>query len=497
MRRLEPSPRRPFQRLRWQLTLRYMATTCLATILLEGTIFALLIAIVLGAPALPGALQRRLAAAAVRLTPLLAPPVPDRAKADVWLQTLSVNLSSIAGVVLEFSTRDDGARAAVVDSRGRVVSAIPPSVFPVGGSLAEHLPSRDQDLVTAALAGEWDTRKLSRRAIDLSLSAVAPVRDAAGRVRGAAYYRIQPLHDDGAGTRAFFTAMVNSALLVGVFSGISGALAGFLTARRLTVRLGAIEAAADSWAEGDFAARAPEAGDELGVLAARLNRMAAELRDLLSLRQDVATLEERQRLARDLHDTVKQQVFATAMQVGAARALLARDPAAAQERLDVANELAHQAQQELTAVLSALRPVSPGLGTLPELLRSHATAWSRRTGIVLTLAVDDAPAVSETIANALLRIAQEALANVERHAGATRVTVSVTCGDDSTLRLAIRDDGVGFVPDRVSRRADGGGLGLATMRERAEALPGGALAVLSAPGAGTVVQVSVPLDTPQ
>ncbi len=286
----------------------------------------------------------------------------------------------------------------------------------------------------------------------------------------------------------FLEQLLPSALVLALSSGVVAGISGYLSARRLAWRFDAMTQAADAWARGDFTAMAPEAGDEMGMLANRLNRMAAELRDLMALRQDVATLEERNRLARDLHDTVKQHLFAASMQIGAAKALLPAQPDQALARLDAANDLAQQAQRDLTAVLQELRPVSAQGAPLAILLKGHVSDWSRRNSIPTTFESDELPPLSPEATNGLLRVAQEALANASKHSEATRVEVSLRRDDAGGVRLLVRDNGRGF--DARQRRLCGGeGFGLHTMRERAQGLPGGRLQLLSTPGAGCCIVV--------
>src|SRR5205807_4599506 len=126
-----------------------------------------------------------------------------------------------------------------------------------------------------------------------------------------------------------------------------------------TRRLKNLTAAASRWSRGDFSTPAEDTSeDELGQVTQQLNLMAEQVQNLLQARQKLATLEERNRLARDLHDSVKQQVFAVAMQIGATRLLIQRDTAAAEVRLNEAQKLVRQAQQELTSLIRELRPVA-------------------------------------------------------------------------------------------------------------------------------------------
>ncbi len=168
--------------------------------------------------------------------------------------------------------------------------------------------------------------------------------------------------------------LLPSALLVIPATALIGMLLGFVTAHSLTGRLQRLTEAATAWGQGDFDRLAHDtSSDELGQLARHLNHMAIQLQHLLETRQELATLEERNRLARDLHDSIKQQVFATAMQVATAQALLPHDPEGAQAHLAESQRLVQQTQQELTGLIHELRPAAlegrfaihsqPGQGT--------------------------------------------------------------------------------------------------------------------------------------
>jgi signal transduction histidine kinase len=156
---------------------------------------------------------------------------------------------------------------------------------------------------------------------------------------------------------------------------------GAFITRRLVRRLQPMIEATGAWARGDFEAVARVSGeDELAALAEHLNKMAGELSTLVALRQELAASEERNRLARDLHDTVKQRLFATTMQLGAARTLLPRHPEKAEAHLVQASELVGGSQRDLMAILRQLRP-SAQRESWTERLSREVEAWSTRTGI--------------------------------------------------------------------------------------------------------------------
>ena len=267
-------------------------------------------------------------------------------------------------------------------------------------------------------------------------------------------------------------------------TGLIGALFGFLTARNLTRRLSTVTQAADSWSRGDFTAVALDPSqDELGQLSRRLNRMAEQLQNLLQTRQELAAVEERNRLARDLHDAVKQQVFATAMQVGAAKALLPDNPTAAATHLAEAEMLARQSQQELTTLIRELRPVALNDQGLVATLRHYTADWSRQNNVRVEFRVRGERPLPLATEQALFRIAQEALANIARHSRATVVELHLVWLNGK-IELTISDNGQGF--DQA--QPPPGGLGIHSMRERAEGL-GGQFTLTSQPEQGTEVKV--------
>jgi signal transduction histidine kinase len=223
-------------------------------------------------------------------------------------------------------------------------------------------------------------------------------------------------------------------------------------------------------------------------LARRRNeQLLEELRAAQRQVQELAVVEERNRLARDLHDSVKQQVFAIGMQLGAARASL-DEQAEAFAHVVEAERLARQAGQELTTLIRQLRPAALERKTLAATLQQLAGEWSRQSNIPVQVRLEGAAALARPAEEALLRVAQEALANAARHSGATAVEISLVgeaaAGDGPPARsasLTIADNGRGFDRSTVAK-----GVGLDSMRERLEAL-GGRLTVESEPGKGTRV----------
>jgi NarL family two-component system sensor histidine kinase LiaS len=255
---------------------------------------------------------------------------------------------------------------------------------------------------------------------------------------------------------------------------------GHLASRGLVRRLEDLDRVAEVWGQGDLTATVrDDSPDEIGQLARRMNLMAQQIQDLFQVRQELATSEERNRLARDLHDSVKQQVFATTMTLGTAKTLRERDPEAAWEMVAEAEDLSWEAQQELTGLIHELRPVDLEGKGLAAALQEYGSRWSRQTGIEVGVTLRGEGIAPPAVEQALFRVAQEALANISRHAEAERVQIALACSEGS-LVLEIADDGRGFDPALVHDK----GLGLRSMRERMEALDG-ELTVESTPGTGT------------
>jgi len=200
--------------------------------------------------------------------------------------------------------------------------------------------------------------------------------------------------------------------------------------------------------------------------------------------------EERNRLARDLHDSVKQQIFVIQTAAATAQARFNNDREGASTALDQIRNSARDAMTEMEAMMDQLRSAPLENAGLVDALKKQCEALGHRTGAKVEFTLGDIPA-NETLPpgshQAFLRVAQEALANVGRHARASNVTVSLG-SNSGLLELRIKDDGAGF--DKFQGRR---GMGIENMRERAKEF-GGEFDLTSSPGIGTVVAFSVPPD---
>ncbi|WP_439903151.1 sensor histidine kinase [Microbacterium azadirachtae] len=217
----------------------------------------------------------------------------------------------------------------------------------------------------------------------------------------------------------------------------------------------------------------------------RAQHEAAQLHDeLVATQREAGATRERTRLARDLHDTIAQELSTIVM-------LARTDPAAEGPRPDRTAQIEQLAQHSLTElrrIVAALAPADLDESALAAALDRMLDALHDETGVAARLEVaPDLPALATPTEVALLRVAQSALANVRRHARAQHVVV-VLEADEASVRLRVQDDGVGFDPDV---RPSDASYGLAAMRSRLRE-GGGELTVHSAPGAGTTIDAVMP-----
>ncbi|HEV2237856.1 MAG TPA: sensor histidine kinase [Ktedonobacterales bacterium] len=498
----------PLRRLRWQLTFSYILITLVAALTLQ---VATTVMGVVAPPKVTYATPAQILTNAMTFTEVpqlagfLSQVPPDRHALGVWAEewaqgfTFSkqgfepesaTTLAAPTGIPPEsFGARD--VALAILDADGNVLASAGGATSPIASVLASA-PAQ-QAIHSALTAG---AKPLGDKPMALAdgrtVAAVPVLAGRAGPVLGALVVAAMLLQGPAPVTTpvlpqvaAALKAALPTGLALVLLASVVGTLFGVLASRGITHRLRRIALAADAWSRGEFQTTVRDTGrDELGQLAADLNLMAGQVQQLLAARQELAVVEERHRLARELHDSVKQQLFVMTMLVGAARTAVAEVPEAART-LAEAEHLAGQTQQELTALIHTLRPVALSGQGLGAALRALVDEWSQQTGIAAEARVAGEPALPTAAEQALFRIAQEALANVARHSGAAAVTVTLAPGPAGDLTLGIQDDGHGFDPQR-----QGSGTGLAGIRERAQEL-GGTLFVYSG-GHGTRVEARLP-----
>ncbi len=253
-----------------------------------------------------------------------------------------------------------------------------------------------------------------------------------------------------------------------------------------------------------------ETGDEIEELANEFNQMTQNLRrarseleawahelerrvqertdQVVAQKQQLAVLEERQRVARELHDSIAQLLFTLTLNLESAQAFLRKDPSRIPTLLERAHHTAKTATAEVRAMIYDLRPVALKQGELPETLREEFAGLAARTGITIEMQADGLEEIPPAVEDALFRIASEAVNNAVNHGKPSHVVVQLTRADHQ-VGLMVTDNGAGFDPTLEFPAH----YGLKTMRERARGL-GGEVTIESSIGGGTTVRAEIPLE---
>lgn len=220
---------------------------------------------------------------------------------------------------------------------------------------------------------------------------------------------------------------------------------------------------------------------------ASLQRLSTNNTELAAKARMSAVVEERQRLARELHDAVSQQLFAISMTATAVGRTLDHDFDKAKRQVKLIEEMAAVAQSEMRALLLHLRPVHLEGKKLSEAIPELVEEMRAKVLMEISLDMEEDLQLSKGIENHLFRMVQEAMSNTLRHAKATKMDISLQKRGEA-VRLAIRDNGVGF--DVLAKKHTS--YGLVSMEERVNEL-GGSMNVASAPGKGTRIEIRVPI----
>jgi len=368
----------------------------------------------------------------------------------------------------------------VVGVDGRVLASTDTDVMPEGSVLSRHVSAIGMDVVRAAIRSKVGNKPIVVLDQEQRLYAALPLFTQHRQLAGI-LLTVHVLPSYGQVVVALFLLLWPTlALIIGAVV-IVGALFGSFMARWLVRRFTSVTQAAECWSQGDFSATiADRSGDELGVMARQLNAVAGRLERLLRERQDVAVLEERHRMARELHDSLKQQLFAGIMQIWSAQLLLDTNTSAVKQQLATVEHLLGQAQQELSTLIYQLRPLALVEKPLAEALRDYCEQWAHQHSMTLELDIEEV-ALSLNADETLFRVTQEALSNIARHSGASTVQLHLLNQQEQVI-LTITDNGQGFDLEQVG----GQGIGLQSMRERMEMLQG-TLSIASKRGHGTQI----------
>lgn len=391
--------------------------------------------------------------------------------------------------------------ALLIAPDGRVLASTYPHRYPPAMLVSTLLPQHAQD-IAAALNGKRHNGSMLDPAGPVAY-ALETVWGQAGHPLGAVYVQLPIMLQDTSGAALWqpgLTLLIISTLVLLLVIVPLSMLFGFFTTRPMIRRLRDLGVAFARVAGGDYSRRIVGIGeDEIGHLERQFNLMAQQLATSLAherlLSEQNVRLAERARISRDLHDSVKQHIFAVSMQIGAALSHLERKPENTRQHLQNAGELTYQAQQELNKMIYELRPAAQAIAQAPEAaretesvdaLRAYVVNWGRQNQLPVNITIVETLMLPPDIQIELLRVAQEALSNIVRHSQATQVHFSLT-SEQTQVVLTISDNGCGFDP---SSRLHSG-VGLHSMRERMEEL-GGSCEIVSQVNQGTCVTARVP-----
>jgi signal transduction histidine kinase len=407
------------------------------------------------------------------------------------LTITDLNILQIGDFHVQARTEGRGSTI-ILDHEGILLGLNNPSLVPgaVVGQPFDRgtFPGLDGAL-TAALNGEVDPERIfvTLEPHERFYFAIPVTDEDDQEVLGAVIIYMEHLQTANDIPETLTQLLGRSVLILLMATAVVGTIFGALTARGMVSRFEQVSQVTDAWSQGDFPEFIEDSiGDEISQLAVRLNNMAEQLQQFLKRSQEMAVSEERNRLARDLHDSAKQEALAASFHLGTALTLFERDPASAKSHLVEADNLVDSVRVELTDLIHELRPPSMNGGNFDEMINEYVIEWAHQTGIEAALKVEGFIDLSLEIKQTIYRIMQEALANVTKHSSADRVDVMLRCGENS-VGFCISDDGVGF---DSQQHCDG--MGLDSMRERVESL-NGSLSIQSQPGQGTKICITIPI----
>ncbi len=402
----------------------------------------------------------------------------------------------------------DSERIIIFDRNNRVLSSTDEKRFKVGTELTtEKLVGFDDQFLSTFSSWNEDVA-FEDTALPIRYTVVeddhigqSVIFNMQGDVVGGIYYRAFDatewfLLNETLESLAF--GLLGATIIAVIVSGVMGSL---LT-RSFGQRFARLNRATVALADGDFEQRVLVTGhDEIDQVGVQFNVMADQLTNqMLELRQlaernallaeearALAALEERQRLARELHDAIKQQLFGLSLTAGSIRYLMTRDPNKAEQRLNQLAEQSRDIYSEMDRIIHQLRPAALEDRGLAAALQELASKWEAQHDLPITLQITGARELPFVMEQALYRVCQEALNNIKRHAEASQVSLTLEYDLDD-VRLNIHDNGKGFdsstfLPTKA--------LGIRGMQERVSEM-GGEFTIKSQLQQGTTIIVAIP-----
>lgn len=482
-----------YNRFRWKLTFSYMFASVLAAILvtLLGTFIGVFV--FYQTPLWKLVISQETLNLTPQIREEMRNPSNHRAEITTWLSNLSDGLGDPkqfrkTGFSFSLDKTELEVKLLVADINGRIIAKVPEKLE--AESLQDILSPETQKLFELARKGETNPELLAVTENSNSTTAIVPIFDEDGKILGLMMSQIRLPFNFSLLVKNVFEELLPNLAIITFFALIFGAIFGFLTARKLTKRFQTFSTAATAWESGNFNETIIDnRKDELSRLAFRLNQMALELKNLFVIKENLATLEERNRLARDLHDTVKQQIFAANMQLSAAQEIFEQDKTKAQNHMFEAKKLVKDVQRELNLLINELRPICHSKEDFNENLKNIIKDWNRQNQVDLKSEIEELDELDSKTQHQIICILQETLSNIARHSEASKVEVILKKVDDKKVLLTISDNGKGF---DISKNSVG--MGLQNIRERCDSLNNGKLEISSKKNTGTSFEISWSID---
>ncbi|UCH59683.1 MAG: sensor histidine kinase [Anaerolineales bacterium] len=495
---------RPFRRLMWKLTLSYTAVTVgslLIVILFLGYLLFSRIFIPLDIYNSVAGPQEWIRIVRENDSPIwneiLSQEPIDTGLISKVLQESNLNITDIEILQLgdfQLRMRTVGqASVLIVDPNGILLGTSNPKIVTddeVGQPLDTGILPDLERVLKNALLGRVDPEHVfvTLEPHERFYFAVPLMDETNQEVLGAVIANVERIPTSNDIPANIWILFVRSLLIFLLAAGVVGTIFGAKTSSGMVMRIEQVSQVTNAWSQGDFSTFIDDSqGDEISQLAVHLNHMAEQLQQFFKKSQEMAISEERGRLARDLHDSAKQEALAASFHLGTALTLFERDPENAKKHLLEADSLVDSVRSELTDLIHELRPPTMNGARFDETVNEYLIEWAHQTGIKASLSVNGDGEMPLEVKQAIYRIMQESLANVARHSSAENVEMALSF-QDHLIEFSVRDDGVGFDP--LEQHA---GMGLDSMRERAQAL-NGEFSIESAMNQGTMVRLTFPVD---
>lgn len=493
--RVKPLRYNRFQSIRWKLTLSYFLVTIAALIVVELVVLVGINQFIAERTMkTPDELYMDLKTGSFyQLGQRYLSQLPaDTAGLKSFLEQIDVTNTDIRAIqigdfLLNVSTTDV-LYVFYTDAKGTLIDSVPQNFLQeteIGDPIQlQEIPGLEGPF-NAALTGVQSRDRLIQQQSDNVLVGAIPIvqQGNSGKQVGVLAFVHKSQFNEIMDWPTIARQVIISLIFITLFTGILGTIFGFFTARGLVSRLNRLSHTAQAWSQGNLSIHSMDPmGDELGQLSSVLNHMAVQLNNLLEERQEISAIEERNRLARELHDSVKQQAFAASAQLAAAHASCKKKPDETVTYIIEAENLVNEVRHELADLIQELHPYPEERKGLRHAITEYARDCSNQSSIQIDVNISGDCEMNFETEQTLFRIVQGAVSNVVRHSHADCATIELSLHADQ-IQLAVSDNGIGFNPEKYFY-----GMGLRSIQERVEQI-GGILQINSAPGTGTQILV--------